>query len=287
MPVTPESCRRFQTELRVTRPARRLIVAHRGVSAGAIPENTSWSAELALRSGADVVEIDATVTRDCVALAHHNGTEPVNLGTAENLTRVDAAQALALPYLASRCAGRPVTVQRLEDVVDVVRNRDALVHIDRGWRRWGPVLRALDRMAMPERIVLKGHANPADWAEVAAHPVPYPAIVIARCWADVERMRAVAGLNVVGVEFLAEGADDELAQAGAFERAHERGLSVLVNAETLEVGPPLFAGWNDQAGIVDPAAAWGRLASLGADDIQTDVPWLVAAERERWARQAG
>lgn len=279
-----ESVLEFQRSLRASRPGGVLVVAHRGTKAGVVAENTPESARIALMSGADAVEIDVTATTDGVALAHHDGTEATAFGSQRNVATLDAAAVAGMPVLIARVAGKPVFLPRLGDVVKVVADRPALVHIDRAWQWWTPTLAALDALAMPERIVLKTYAVPEQMGPIASHPVPYPVIAIVRSWDDVERASACEGLNLAGVEFIAHDRSSELAQPEAFRRAHDRGLSVLVNAEYLDGGRDLFAGMDDQGALFgDPDAHWGAMADLGADDIQTDFPWLLSAYLQRRA----
>lgn len=279
-----ESVLEFQRTLRASRPGGVLVVAHRGTKAGAVAENTPESARIALMSGADVVEIDATATTDGVALGHHDGTEATAFGIERNVATMDAAEVAALPVRIARVGGRRVFLPRLGEVVRVVADRPALVHIDRAWQWWTPTLAELDALSMPERIVLKTYALDEHMGPLAQHPVPYPVITIVRSWADVEKACACEGLNLAGVEFIAHDRAAELAQPEAFQRAHDRGLSVLVNAEYLDGGLDLFAGMDDHGALFDdPDAHWGAMADLGADDIQTDFPWLLSAYLQRRA----
>ena len=52
----------MQNSLSEAAAERRLIVAHRGVSGGNIPCNTLAAYEIALRQGADMIEIDVEMS---------------------------------------------------------------------------------------------------------------------------------------------------------------------------------------------------------------------------------
>jgi glycerophosphoryl diester phosphodiesterase len=74
-----------------------LVVAHRG-SSGSAPENTLAAFELALESGAEIIECDVRLTRDDEVIIFHdrnldrttNGSGPVQDKTLEELKELDA-----------------------------------------------------------------------------------------------------------------------------------------------------------------------------------------------------
>jgi glycerophosphoryl diester phosphodiesterase len=76
---------------------RMLVVAHRG-SSGSAPENTMAAFEIALQSGADIIECDVRLTRDGEVVVFHdrnldrttNGNGPVESRTLGELKRLDA-----------------------------------------------------------------------------------------------------------------------------------------------------------------------------------------------------
>ena len=90
-------------------PDRVEVIAHRGASAHA-PENTLESFALALRLGADRVELDIRATADGVPVVVHDPTLERTTGVARAVADVTAAELRALP-----AAVRPPT---LDDVLD-------------------------------------------------------------------------------------------------------------------------------------------------------------------------
>ena len=59
---------------------RLLIVAHRGSSAGNIPCNTMAAYKAALAQGADMIEVDANMSRDGTLYSFHPKMESHHLG---------------------------------------------------------------------------------------------------------------------------------------------------------------------------------------------------------------
>lgn len=266
-----------------------LVVAHRGTAVGSIAENTRVAAMAAIVSGADVVEIDVSTSADGEFYAFHDGTEQRLLGIGANLTTLTARQIDELRYVHVDRPGRPAGVERLLDLLAALRPTELgvedeaapLVNVDRSWGSWATLLPALDGLGMTEQLLLKSPAAlPGPLDVLRRHEVKYPYLPICTDLAQIEDLVEDDDLDVVGVELLADGPDHQLADPDLFVELHARGLFVLVNAEVLTNGIPLFAGYDDEAALLHgPGAGWGPLFDLGADLIQTDWPWLLRAYR--------
>jgi glycerophosphoryl diester phosphodiesterase len=82
--------------------SRPLVVAHRGSSL-AYPENTLAAFEAAIAAGADMIELDARLSADGVAVVSHDadvagttdGTGPINELTLDQIRRLDAGRGRA------------------------------------------------------------------------------------------------------------------------------------------------------------------------------------------------
>lgn len=106
-----------------------LVIAHRGASYRA-PENTLPAFELAVRLGADAVELDAKLSRDGRVVAFHDQTLERTTGergrpgarTAAELRRLDAGQWMGPSF-------RGTGVPEVRDVLDLVA-RNLLVNIE-------------------------------------------------------------------------------------------------------------------------------------------------------------
>lgn len=271
---------------------RPLVVAHRGTAIGSIAENTSAAAAAALASGADVVEIDVTESVDGAFFAFHDGAEPRLLGIEENLGRLTARQIRSLRYIHVERPGRSSPVEPLLDLLAGLRPADGtpppLVNVDRSWHSWRTLLPALDELAMTGQLLLKSPADLAEPLEVLRrHKVKYPYLPICSRPDQLEAVLEDRELNTVGVELLADDLEHPFLDPELLGDLHRRGHFVLVNAEVLTNGVPLFAGHDDERAVLHgPDAGWGPLVDLGADMIQTDWPWLLSAYRESRAMRA-
>lgn len=257
------------------------IVAHRGTASGLIPENTAESAQVALLSGADVIELDTARTVDGVFLAIHDTLEPELLGVTTPVTELTAAQVAELPFLRGQRAGERMHVQTLAHVLDSLRGSGAEIHIDRGWRWWPELLPLLDELDLDDQVLIK---VPADRESIAALEAAEPrqrVVPILRAESDVAGLESCR-LNLDVIELVAGEPESALITASAIKGWQARAYRVMANAEI--IGLPLFGGYDDEMSIfVDPSAGWGRLAELDVDLIQTDFPWLLAAYRAQLA----
>lgn len=258
-----------------------LVTAHRGTPMASAGQNTLLAARGALASGADIVEIDATVSRDGVVYAFHDGCEDEALGFPGNLQEVDSSVVDTLRHVRSH-VDRPQRVPRLVDVIGPLRGTGAVVNLDRSWWRWPLVLDELATLDMCDQVLVKFPASePWRADELRAARGEYPVMVICRSRDEVEWAASLEGIDVCAIELIADSPAHELAQREAVERVHELGLLAFVNCEVLPSGPHLFAGWDDEQALGDADQPWRRLVELGVDIVQTDWPWLADAWRRR------
>ena len=77
-----------------------LILTHRGMRGGNIPENTIKSTQLAYQLGSDLVEVDIARSKDGVYYLFHHNNEKRLLGVENgSLEKLTSAEIDALAYL--------------------------------------------------------------------------------------------------------------------------------------------------------------------------------------------
>ncbi|MCR4882762.1 MAG: glycerophosphodiester phosphodiesterase family protein [Clostridiales bacterium] len=262
-----------------------LICAHRGSWHGNVTQNTTMAYKAAIMQGADIVETDTTASVDGEVFSIHDGVEPRIFGWNRNSAYLTADQISSFSPLNS--LGEPSShhVQRLEEVLDFVRN-GTLINIDRTWRAAGKVPSLLDRYPyMLQQAILKAplsHREILDQLE--SHPKKYMFMPICYSLADVDAALAYKDLNIVGIELIAFSNEDELYRDEAIRYIHSKNLFTWVNALTLtDVGhyKPLYGDLDDDISILEgPERGWGRLFDKQIDVIQTDWPALVKNYRQ-------
>jgi len=235
---------------RVSRPARPLVIGHRGASAE-LPENTLPAYELALRQGSDMIEIDLHTTRDGVIVVAHDeslerlgGRGEVADATLEEIRRLDA--------------GGGARVPTLEEVLDAFGGRIPFnLELKRGSRGEYPGMEAAAMEAVARRGLLERTLFSSFYDSV------------------LEVLRGVspeARIALLISPRLPQGAVDRARRVGAEALNPERSL---VDPELVESAHG--AGLAVYVFTVDDAEEMRRLLDLGVDGLFTNHPGRMRA----------
>lgn len=276
---------RAELDALVERVGSPLVIAHRGTTLGSVPDNTVRAAIAALRSGADVVEVDVIRSTDGEFYLFHNGYEGKHFAGAEDLRTLTAAEIDALSYCwqGERGTVRPT---RLLDLLHALP--DAWMNIDRSWSYWPELLDLLTAAGAARRVLLKSPPEPGALAALAAHPTPFLYYPIVRTPEQFAEVRSVPGLHLVGAEVLAAAPEDPYADPEEVAALAAEFPLVQVNALNLENGARLYLGHDDETALFEgPEAGWGPLVRSGATAIQTDWPHLLREHLERQGLRTG
>ena len=76
-----------------------LVAAHRGTCGGNVIQNTCLAYQNALLHGADMIEVDVSMTIDGVFFAFHNGEEKVELGVQRDIRDMTAREVESMKTL--------------------------------------------------------------------------------------------------------------------------------------------------------------------------------------------
>ena len=227
------------------------VIAHRGASAYA-PEHTYAAYDLALRMGADRLELDIHPDADGNLVVLHDATLRRTAGDPRRIAEMTAADRLGLPDEV-----RPLT---LDEVFTRYGHRTRLlVEIkDRG-RGCGPrLLSLIAEHGLGERVLIQSSDRYAlRPLRRAGTPVPLAPLYRRRVTGpDVRRGLHHSAAFATAVVACWEAVDHRLVAA-----AHARGLAV----HTYTI--------NDEAEAE-------RLLALGVDGLITDVPDRMCAVRD-------
>ena len=228
-----------------SRPARPLVIAHRGASAYR-PENTVLAYELAVEQAADMIEVDLHRTRDGGVVIAHDA-ELARIGGRGEIGDASLAEVRALD------AGGGQAVPTLDELLDGFGSRIALnLELKQGGRGAYAGLPAVAAAAVQARG-LEARTLYSSFYDPVLHDLRRVdaeariALLLSRRSATswVERARAV-GAEAVNPEL-------PLVDRAFVERAHGEGLAVYVFT-------------------VDPLEEMQRLLALGVDGLFTNVP---------------
>ena len=90
--------------LKLANEKKVLVVAHRGCAGGNIPCNTLAAYEIALRQGADIVELDVSQSADGALFTFHHRMEPVHLRSERYIADMTAKEVEQLRFVNQACA---------------------------------------------------------------------------------------------------------------------------------------------------------------------------------------
>ena len=257
-------------EIRNHRRSRPLLAAHRGVAGGNVPCNTLAAYEIALRQGADIVELDVARSADGALFVFHPGMERPHLGSERPIQDMTAYEVEQLRFLNQDGTVTEHGVSRLEQALAFLKGR-CYVNIDKFWTCMPQITETVRRLGMQDQVIVKTAADPFwfDQVEEYAPDLPYMPIVSEQdtcCEALLNRR-----IRYIGAEVLFATEQSPTARADYRDWMHERGLLIWVNAIVYDFRAVLAAGHSDDRSLMeDPSQGWGWLAAAGYDIIQTD-----------------
>jgi glycerophosphoryl diester phosphodiesterase len=241
----------------VVRPARPLVVAHRGASIEH-PENTIEAFEAAIDSGADAVEFDVRMTADGHAVVMHDPdvsrtTDGTGLVSAMTLEEI---RALGVPTLGEALAclsGRAaadIEIKNLPGEPGFTPDREAAVEA---------TLDALDAVAFPGEVIVSSF-NPASIAHSLALRPDVPTGLLTEYEVDAEE--ALVRARSQGHPWVLPFVLKVLEAGDGF-------------ADRVHAGGGLLGVW-----IADDPETARKLFELGVDAVATNDPRAIVAVRD-------
>lgn len=267
--AAPPACRADQVmhSILADRRGRILVAAHRGAHDVA-PENSLEAIDGAVAAGADIVEIDARVTRDGVAVLMHD--EDV-ARTTDGAGRVDQLDWATLRTFRLRRADGTLGAARVPSLAEALERANGRIVIDLDLKadRLGPILDQVAAQGLAGRIIFY-HSDPAVLRRVRAR---FAAAVILPLATSGVHARALATELQAPLVHLREG----FASAALAEDLDADRADGWINA----------LGALDARLATDAAGVAAGLAAIGIDVVQTDRPAaFVRLFRERGLRPA-
>ncbi|GLC83316.1 glycerophosphodiester phosphodiesterase family protein [Lacrimispora brassicae] len=251
-----------------------LIAAHRGTCGGNVVQNTCMSYKNALLHGADMIEVDVSMTTDGVFYAFHNGEEPLELGIDRDIrtmTSEEVDQLYTLNSVRHVCRQK---LEHLEEVLESFRGK-CLINIDRSWFYWKEIIALLDGMDMKDQILLKSGVEEdllKELEESGTGIMYMPIMKRLEEWDTIKKYN----INVAAAELIFTDLESEFLSPGFMEQLKEAGIVPWVNAITLD-DDTILSGLLDDNNAIKTGyeETWGKLMDFGFEIIQTDWPALL------------
>lgn len=252
-----------------------IVVAHRGAAGGNIPCNTLASYEVALKQGADMLEVDVSISADGKLFLFHPLMERAHLNRPLLLSALPFSLIKKLRYVNADNTPTQFGIASFDDFLEQFKGR-CYINIDKFWSNPEKIYEAIKRHGMTEQMLVKSKPSEKvfDLLENLAPELPYMPIVKETCNCHEELMKR--NINYIGIEtcFKTDGA--EVAQDEFIEKIHADGKLLWVNSIIFNHKNQLAGGHSDDTALtVSEDLGWGHLADKGYDFIQTDWPGML------------
>lgn len=247
-----------------------IVVAHRGAFGGNIPCNTIASYDIALKQGADMLEVDVEMSADGKLYIFHPGMEPHHLYHMESIRKLTSEEISRLRYVNYDRTYTQFTLNTFDEILEHYKGK-CYINVDKFWGHPKEIYEAIKRHGMLDQILVK--SSPSEKVikvlEEVAPELPFMPIVSRTH--PMHDMLKNSSINYVGAEVLFDTDNDEVATPAFIDRMHKDGKLVWANAIIYNYKAQLSAGHSDDTSLTeDPAKGWGWLAKRGFDFIQTD-----------------
>lgn len=247
-----------------------LVAAHRGVAGGNIPPNTIAAFDIALKEGADILEMDLFKSKDGEIFVFHTGMEPAYLDHHFKVETLTSEEIRRLRLCNVDLAETFMPLNTFDEILEHYKNK-CILNLDRCILIVKDVMEAVKKHDMLDQVLLK--SDPSDYSlklvETYAPTVNYMPVFMEEDNAS-EKIKQM-NINYVGAELVFESEQSPVAQDSYLEKMHKDGKFLWANSLVYSSRVKLAAGHNDDISLTEsPDKGWGWLADKGFDIIQTD-----------------
>ena len=252
-----------------------LLAAHRGVCGANIPCNTLAAYEIALRQGADVIELDVSKSKDGELFAFHPGMEPVYLKCGKMISEMTAAEVREVPLLNQDEVPTHYRTPTLFEALSFLKDR-AYINVDKFWTDVEGIAACIRRAGVEKQVIVKTYLDEDSLSAVEKFAPDL--MFMPMIWHKDEstEMLLKRNINLIGNEILFDKDTDEVILDAYIADMHRKGLLIWTNAIVYNEKDVISAGHTDDISLTDdPEKGWGWLLDKKADIIQTDWPLMV------------
>ena len=250
-----------------------LLAAHRGVNGANIPPNTLTSYKIATEMGAEVVEIDVSISKDGEYFVFHPGMEGRYIGAGIKLGELTALEIDELCLRNTDGVKTSYKIPRLSEVLEFLKGK-AYINVDKFWTDIPGISRAIREAGVEDQVLVKTYTDEKSLSLVKEHAADFMFIPMVRGKDEVTDSLLADGVKVVGTEILFSSEDDDVISEEYIKRMHGKGLLIWANSIVYNEGDVISAYHTDDSAFkISKEHGWGWLIDQGADIIQTD--WLM------------
>ena len=252
-----------------------IVVAHRGASGGNIPCNTMAAYEIALKQGADMIEVDVSCSLDGKLFLFHPGMECEHLNKDIDLDNLTYREIRNIRYVNYDRTPTQFKIAGFDNFLEQFKGR-CYINIDKFWDNPELIYKTIKRHGMTEQILVKSKPSKKvfDVLENLCPELPYIPIVSENHPLHNELMKKE--INYIGAEVLFKKDDSYLASDEFINMMHNDDKLVWVNSIIYDYKEQLSGGHSDDTAMtVSEDYGWGWLADRNFDFIQTDWTMML------------
>ncbi len=250
-----------------------IIAAHRGSCAGNIPCNTLAAYEIALKQGADMLEVDVSCSIDGKLFLFHPFMEHAHLNKPVLLNTLPYSLVEKFHYV--NCDNTPTQfgISSFDDFLEQFKGR-CYINIDKFWDNPERIYKAVKRHNMTDQMLVKSRMNQKVVRVLKEFAPELPFMPIVRDEHPMHSQLLSENINYVGVEVLFSDEGSTVASEEFIRQMHRDDILVWVNSIIYNYKQQLSGGHSDDTALtLSEDYGWGWLADRGFDVIQTD--WVM------------
>ena len=255
-----------------------IVIAHRGVAGGNIPCNTMAAYEIALKQGADMIEVDVSCSADGKLFLFHPMMELSHLNKPLLLSTLPYSLIKKLHYVNYDRAQTQFGIADFDDFLEQFKGR-CFINIDKFWSNPEKIYEAIKRHNMADQMLFKSklaknNGSVLDMMENMAPEIAFMPIVNGTFPQHGEIMKR--NINYVGVECCFKEDSAEVAGEEFIEKMRRDNILLWANSIVFSHKVQLAGGHSDDTALTKSEdEGWGWLTDRGFDMIQTDWPGML------------
>lgn len=247
-----------------------LIAAHRGTAGGNIPCNTIAAFDIALRDGADILEMDLFKTVDDEIFIFHTGQEPCQLDRHFHVESMTSEEIRKLRLVNGDFNETFLGLNTFDEILEHYKGT-CIMNLDRCSHILDYVVKQVERHNMRDQILLKSDPSKKSLKMVENFAPAYDYMPVFMEEDNASSLIKRMNINYIGAELVFKNELSPIAQDSYIEMMKKSGKLLWVNSLVYASKVKLAAGHNDDISMTeDPDQGWGWLADKGFDIIQTD-----------------
>lgn len=261
-------------DIRETAKEKVILCAHRGVWGGNIPCNIIPAYDMALRQGADMIEIDITKSADGELFIFHPGMEKRQICKDVNIRQMTAAEVRELRLCNYDGTVTKWGINTLDEVLEHFKGR-CYINVDKFGDCPREIIECVKKHDMKEQIILKCSPKPEQLEIIETFAPDIQFLPIISADNGIHEALMHRNINYIGSELLFKSDDCELASDEYREKLHRDGKICWANSILYSYKAILAGDHSDDTALAEgnEELGWGWLADR-FDIIQTD--WVLA-----------